>query len=102
MSSSGDAAGDSNASTASQISKLSCSPVGSEYSAPTVLIVGGGTSGLLAGLALIAAGCECHVYEAQSGPQPWSASGDAAFLLSEAVGEALAALGAPVVRGSQA
>lgn len=59
--------GSSNGSVKINMGKLSGSPASSSSeitnSSPTVLIVGGGVSGLLSGIALAATGCDVHIFE---------------------------------------
>lgn len=86
-------------SNVSQISKLSASPSPSEAASPTVLVVGGGVSGLVTGLALGSVGCEVHIYE-QSDVQSSSCSGDIAFLVTEELQQLLKSCDVPLVSAS--
>lgn len=80
----------------SQISKLSASPDPSIDGLSTVLIVGGGCCGLLAGVALSGI-CDVHIYE-QRDEILASESGDIGYLVTEELDQFLKQHKVPLVR----
>lgn len=75
--------GTSFSSLSMSVGKLSASPASSSSeitnASPTVLVAGGGITGLLAGVALTAIGCDVHIFERSSK----QASADAALPLTQ-------------------